>query len=117
MRWTVRTHLMPPTVSRSASYDAVVERIARAVDAQWGAEPLEAALADIRRQQPEAGTTFGWTTYHPPGYRVTLRVSAADAEEARALAPNLLAVPEGWRVHPDIEVRATPEAQAGPLPE
>jgi hypothetical protein len=31
---TVTTHLMPPKVSRSASLDAVAERVARAVDGQ-----------------------------------------------------------------------------------
>ena len=115
MQWTVCLHLMPPKVSRPASYDVVVGRVADAVGGQWSAESLEVALADIRRQQPEVGTNFGWMTYHRPGYRITFRVRAADAEQARALASKFLAVPDGWRVDPEIDVRATPEGQLGPL--
>jgi hypothetical protein len=86
MRWTVTAHLMPPRVNRLPTLHALDEGIARRAGGEWNAEPLEAALIDIRRQKPEGGGPFPWTTYHRPGYRITVPVAAADAESARHLA-------------------------------
>jgi hypothetical protein len=113
MQWMVTTHLMPPTVIRSASTDAVVEQVARALEGDWSAEPLEAALADIHRQKSERGTSFGWTTYHPPGYRITFRVTAANPTEARDVAATRLVLPNGWSVDSAIDIRP---ARDPPLP-
>ena len=97
----------PPKVSRSAGFDAVVERIATDSGGEWSADPLEAALGDIRRQQREQGIPTSWTTYHPPGYRITVTVSAADADSAQPRAVQLLDVPSGWRVDPQFDVKPT----------
>ena len=105
MQWTVTTHVMPPKVRRSESYDAVVAQAAQVVDGEWSAEPLEAALADIRSQQPDHGGSFGWSTFHRPGYRITFHATAADAAEARDLAATRLSLPDGWRVDSEIDVQ------------
>jgi hypothetical protein len=99
---------MPPQVRRSSSYDAVVAEAAQALGGEWSAEPLEAALADIRRQRPEQGGSFGWSTFHQPGYRITFRAIAADADEARDVAATM-SLPDGWRVDPGIDVRPVRE--------
>jgi hypothetical protein len=109
MQWVVTAHLMPPKVSRSASYDAIVEQVARVVDGEWSAEPLEAALADVRGLQLKNEASCGWTTYHPPGYRITFRVSAPNVAEARDIAASMAVPPDGWRVDSEIELRPAPD--------
>jgi hypothetical protein len=103
IRWRVTLHLIPSELVRSPSFDATVEGIAIQAGAEWTADSMEAALAEIHRQDLAGEGRSGWVTYHRPGYRLTMQVTAPTARAARRAALDLVSAPAGWRVDPDIE--------------
>jgi len=46
----VEIHAHPPTVERSPERDAMIQRLASALRADWSAASLDAAISDIRGQ-------------------------------------------------------------------
>ncbi len=90
-RWRVLIHAHPPTVERRAEWDALIQRLAATIGADWSAASLDAAVADIRGK-------VSWTTSHATAYKLAVHVVAPNAGTAERLALAQVELPIGWRL-------------------
>lgn len=90
-RWRVVLHAHPPTVELRSEWDALIQRLATTLGADWSAATLDAAIADIRGHA-------GWTTSHATAYVLEMQVIAPNAGTAERLARAQVELPADWRL-------------------
>lgn len=88
-----------------AGWEATVVQIAERSGAEsWGGESLNGFIADVRRQELEAGgEEYGWTTSHSPAYELQLVVSASTAAAAQSEAVGRMGDVSGWGIEASTE--------------